>query len=153
MAIVLVRWTVGGTLLAAGLMKWMDPWQFGWTVARYPWVREPFGLLLGGWLIWIELWVGAALLAWPKLRHGAWVLSSALFALFAVAIVLALVHHRSIPCGCFGVHALRTVSWAHALADLAAAVLCGCMARKDLASARSEAPGKAFRARAGRWVP
>ncbi len=124
------RVAVGALLLAAAIPKILDPPDFLSAVAAYQWS--------GSWWIsaalvlpWLELCTAVALLAHPRLRRGAWLLSASLFAIFAIAISSALLRDLPIECGCLpGLRDLR-IGWPHAATDLALGALCAAQLRRS----------------------
>lgn len=114
----LFRWFLGALFLYAGVVKVADPHGFALTLYNYH--------LLPGWLInslaiilpWVELMVGASLLAGIWTQGGA-LLVSALLAIFALALGISLIRGLDIACGCFSTSgAGAPITYLHLISDL-----------------------------------
>ena len=112
---------VAAILGVAGAVKLPDPDGFALAVANYHLLPRqaltPVGYLLPP----LEVVTALALL-YPMTRRAGWLIASALFSIFALAIGSALIRGLDVSCGCFG-QAL-TVSWAHLVANLLLIGLC-----------------------------
>lgn len=88
------------TLLAAGVLKIVDPRAFAVSVARVgvpPWSVGPLAILLP----WLEVTVAVALLATRRYRDAAECLALGMLLVFTATL------WRTDSCGCFG----GSVSW------------------------------------------
>ncbi|HEX9760847.1 MAG TPA: MauE/DoxX family redox-associated membrane protein [Candidatus Acidoferrales bacterium] len=113
--LLLGRLGLGGVLLYAGFIKlWSVGWgEAGLEVQRLPWITfaasvQAYELLptdgvifVAKWLPWLELALGAWLIAGIGLRWAG-AMASALMGTFFVVMVRAFALGMDINCGCFG---------------------------------------------------
>ncbi|MCZ7645070.1 MAG: DoxX family membrane protein [Planctomycetota bacterium] len=92
---------LGGVLAYAGLSKLGDPHAFARQIAQYRLLPAQASQALAVTLPWLELVCGLALALGLWVRPAALV-SAALMAVFAAAVVSALARGLDISCGCFG---------------------------------------------------
>src|SRR6266404_9582902 len=126
---------VGGIFIYAGVIKVLDPIQFGIDIDNYkilPWFVSA-GLAF--YLPWLEIFCGVALIFRFLYRGGLSILA-ALTSVFIVATIAAKVRGLDITCGCFG-HASKNWGFStHLVLDLAILVgliaLCFKAAGKDV---------------------
>src|ERR1700694_4520114 len=97
---------VGGVFIYAGVIKALDPIQFGIDIDNYKILPLFVSVRLAFYLPWLEIFCGFALVFRFLYRGGLSILA-ALTAVFIVATVAAKVRGLDITCGCFG-HASRT---------------------------------------------
>ncbi len=106
----LLRLTVGGLLLLAGLTKLADRTGFRQAVAEYQvlprWLEAPFARLLP----WLETAVGTLLFLGLGTAVAA-SLAVPLFLSFGVAIGVNLLRGRRFDCHCFGAARSDTIGW------------------------------------------
>ena len=109
---------VGGIFIYAGVLKMLDPVQFGLDIDNYktlPWVVS---VRLAFYLPWLEIFCGLALIFHFLYRGGLSILT-ALTLVFIGATVAAKMRGLDITCGCFG-HASQNWSFPqHMAVDLA----------------------------------
>jgi len=115
----LFRWFLGAIFVYAGLVKIADPLGFAHALYNYhilpAWLINPLAICLP----WIEVMVGAGLIAGIMISGGALVVSG-LLAVFAVAIVGSLIRGLGIACGCFSTSAsAEPITWLAVVRDLA----------------------------------
>lgn len=117
----LLRLTLGGLLLLAGVTKLTDRLAFRQAVAEYQVLpaslERPFAMALP----WLEIVIGALLLLGLATRDAA-ALAALLFLSFGVAIGVNLLRGRRFDCHCFGSVRSDPIGWA-ALIRSAALVL------------------------------
>lgn len=109
---------VGGIFVYAGVLKVLDPVQFGIDIDNYkslPWLVS---LRLAFYLPWLEIFCGLALIFRFLYRGGLSILT-ALTLVFIGATIAAKARGLDITCGCFG-HASQHWSFPqHIAVDLA----------------------------------
>jgi len=114
----LFRWFLGAIFVYAGLVKIADPLGFALALYNYhilpAWMINPLAICLP----WVEVIIGAGLLAGIMIPGGALVVSGML-AIFAVAIVVSLIRGLGIACGCFSTSvAAEPITWLYVVRDL-----------------------------------
>ena len=105
---------VGGVFVYAGVLKVLDPVQFGLDIDNYKILPWFFSVRLAFFLPWLEMLCGLALIFHFLYRGGLSVLT-ALIVVFIGATVAARARGLDITCGCFG-HASQHWSFAQHLA-------------------------------------
>lgn len=109
---------VGGIFIYAGVLKVLDPVQFGLDIDNYkslPWL---ISVRLAFYLPWLEILCGLAVIFRFLYRGGLSILT-ALILIFIGATIAARVRGLDITCGCFG-HASQHWSFPqHMAIDLA----------------------------------
>src|ERR1700724_3835370 len=109
---------VGGVFIYAGVIKVLDPIQFGIDVDNYKILPWFISVRLAFYLPWLEILCGLALVFLFLYRGGLSILA-ALTSVFIIATVAAKVRGLDITCGCFG-HVSKNWSFSQHLAvDLA----------------------------------
>jgi len=109
---------VGGIFIYAGVVKALDPIQFGIDIDNYKTLPWFISVRLAFYLPWLEIFCGLALIFRFLYRGGLSILA-ALTAVFIVATIAAKVRGLDITCGCFG-HASKNWSFStHLALDLA----------------------------------
>jgi putative oxidoreductase len=109
---------VGGVFIYAGVIKVLDPIQFGIDVDNYKILPWFISVRLAFYLPWLEILCGLALVFLFLYRGGLSILA-ALTSVFIIATVAAKVRGLDITCGCFG-HVGKNWSFSQHLAlDLA----------------------------------
>ena len=109
---------VGGIFIYAGVIKVLDPIQFGIDIDNYKILPWFVSVRLAFYLPWLEIFCGLALIFRFLYRGGLSILA-ALTTVFIVATVAAKVRGLDITCGCFG-HVSKNWSFPQHLAlDLA----------------------------------
>ena len=124
-ALVLVaRILVGGTLLAAGVLKLGHFDILAATIAAYriPFLSPDVIAPLSDAIPLIEILLGAYVLIGLYTRAVA-TLAMCEFVVFAAAVASVVVRHIPAPCGCFGPGDTRPASWLEVARDLALAVV------------------------------
>lgn len=116
-AVFVVRVLVGGLLLATGILKIGHPADLAAAIAGFrllpAGVIGPMALALP----YIELLLGAYLVAGLFTRAAA-VISAVQFGIYAAAIGSAVVRHIPANCGCFGPGDRSVADWPHVAFDL-----------------------------------
>src|SRR5437867_3650734 len=105
---------VGGIFIYAGVIKVLDPIQFGIDIDNYKALPWFISVRLAFYLPWLEIFCGLALIFRFLYRGGLSILA-ALTAVFIIATVVAKVRGLDITCGCFG-HASKNWSFTQHLA-------------------------------------
>lgn len=123
-AVFVARAIVGGTLLAAGILKLGHFDSLASTIAAY---RIPFlspGVIaaLSVAIPLIEVLLGAYVLIGLYTRAAA-ALALCEFAIFAAVVASVVVRGIPAPCGCFGPGDTRPASWLEVARDLALALI------------------------------
>jgi len=119
---------VGGVFVYAGVLKVLDPVQFGIDIDNYKALPWFISVRLAFYLPWLEILCGLVLIFRFLYRGGLSILS-ALTLIFICATIAAKARGLDITCGCFG-HASQHWSFPqHMAIDLAiffalAALLC-----------------------------
>jgi putative oxidoreductase len=109
---------VGGVFIYAGVIKVLDPIQFGIDIDNYKILPWFVSVRLAFYLPWLEILCGLALIFRFLYRGGLSILA-ALTSIFIVATIAAKVRGLDITCGCFG-HASKNWSFStHLALDLA----------------------------------
>ena len=97
----LLRITVGGAFVLAGVLKIAGPARFAVAVSNYRLVPHELINLVAIVVPWIEVVAGLCVLAGFWLRPGA-LIATAMTATFFFVITSALQRGLNIECGCFG---------------------------------------------------
>jgi len=92
---------VAGIFIYAGVLKVLDPVQFGLDIDNYKILPWFIGVRLGFYLPWLEIFCGVALV-FRVVYHGGLSILTALSLIFIGATVAAKVRGLDITCGCFG---------------------------------------------------
>jgi putative oxidoreductase len=92
---------VGGIFIYAGLLKVLDPVQFGLDIDNYKILPWFISVRLAFFLPWLEIFCGVALVFRFLYRGGLSILTG-LILIFIGATVAARVRGLDITCGCFG---------------------------------------------------
>lgn len=109
---------VGGIFIYAGVLKVLDPVQFGLDIDNYKSLPWFVSVRLAFYLPWLEILCGIALIFRILYRGGLSILT-ALVLIFIGATIAAKVRGLDITCGCFG-HASQHWSFPqHMAIDLA----------------------------------
>ncbi|HEV2047123.1 MAG TPA: MauE/DoxX family redox-associated membrane protein [Chthoniobacterales bacterium] len=109
---------VGGVFIYAGVIKVLDPIQFGIDIDNYKILPWFISVRLAFYLPWLEIFCGVALIFRFLYRGGLSILA-ALTSVFIIATIAAKVRGLDITCGCFG-HASKNWSFStHLVLDLA----------------------------------
>jgi putative oxidoreductase len=109
---------VGGVFIYAGVIKVLDPIQFGIDIDNYKTLPWFISVRLAFYLPWLEIFCGLALIFRFLYRGGLSILAG-LTAVFVIATIAAKVRGLDITCGCFG-HASKNWSFStHLALDLA----------------------------------
>ena len=108
-ALLVARLAVAAVLVVAAIAKLRDPQAFAQDIANYRMLPASMVPLAAAALPGVEIVLGAAL-ALGIWTRGAGVASTALLALFTIAIGAALVRGIDIECGCFGSHS-QPATW------------------------------------------
>lgn len=109
---------VGGIFIYAGVVKVLDPVQFGLDIDNYKTLPWFISVRLAFYLPWLEILCGLALVFRFVYRGGLSILT-ALTVVFIGATIAAKVRGLDITCGCFG-HASQHWSFPqHMAIDLA----------------------------------
>jgi uncharacterized membrane protein YphA (DoxX/SURF4 family) len=114
-AALLLRVALGAVFVYAAWLKLRDPWQmFAMSIDSYQLLPMWAVRVVARTLPWLELLLGALLLAglWLRLSAGA---TSLLLLWFFVLMIRAWAKHMEINCGCFGPGDI--ISWKTLLRD------------------------------------
>jgi uncharacterized membrane protein YphA (DoxX/SURF4 family) len=124
LAVLFARLIVGGTLLAAGVLKVGHFDALASTIAAYriPFLSPSVILPLSVAIPLVEILVGAYVLIGLYTRAVAAV-AMCEFAVFAAAVASVVVRGIPAPCGCFGPGDTRPASWLEVARDLGLAAL------------------------------
>jgi len=95
------RLILGGTLLAAGLLKVSHPYTSAAAVRAYRLLPNSMATLLGYALPWVEIGVSTALILGLYTRIAS-VVSALLMLAFMFGVASAWARGLTIDCGCFG---------------------------------------------------
>ena len=122
--VLISRLVVGGTLLAAGVLKLGHFDSLASTIAAYriPFLSPDVIIPLSIAVPLIETLVGAYILIGLYTRAAA-VIALCEFAIFAAAVASVVVRGIPAPCGCFGPGDVRPASWLEVARDLALAAV------------------------------
>jgi len=114
----IVDFVVGGIFIYAGVLKVLDPVQFGLDIDNYKTLPWFVSVRLAFYLPWLEIFCGLALI-FRFLYRGGLSLLTVLIAVFIGATIAAKMRGLDISCGCFG-HASQNWSFPqHMAIDLA----------------------------------
>ena len=122
---------VGGIFVYAGVLKVLDPVQFGLDIDNYknlPWF---ISVRLAFFLPWLEILCGLALI-FRRLYHGGLSILTALIVIFIGATLAAKGRGLDITCGCFGHASQHWSFWQHLAMDLAIFVALAALLRIEL---------------------
>ncbi len=98
--ILIARALLGLLFVAASIDKIADPVSFAKAIEHYKLLSPDFCLIAATILPWIELLCGLSIL-FGVFERGAALILTVLLVLFTVAIIVALLRHLDIACGCF----------------------------------------------------
>jgi putative oxidoreductase len=105
---------VGGVFVYAGVVKVLDPVQFGLGIDNYKILPWFVSVRLAFYLPWLEILCGLALILGFLYRGGLSILTALVF-VFIGATIAAKARGLDITCGCFG-HASQHWSFAQHMA-------------------------------------
>ena len=105
---------VGGIFVYAGILKMLDPVQFGLDIDNYKSLPWFISVRLAFYLPWLEIFCGLAVI-FRFLYRGGLLILTALILVFIGATIAAKVRGLDITCGCFG-HASQHWSFAQHMA-------------------------------------
>ncbi|HUW77780.1 MAG TPA: MauE/DoxX family redox-associated membrane protein [Candidatus Nanopelagicaceae bacterium] len=97
----LARLTLGGTLLAAGLLKVTHPYTSAAAVRAYRLLPNALANFIGYTLPWVEIGLALALIFGLSLRITS-AMSGLLMVAFIIGVASAWARGLTIDCGCFG---------------------------------------------------
>jgi putative oxidoreductase len=109
---------VGGIFIYAGVLKVLDPVQFGLDIDNYKLLPWFISVRLAFYLPWLEIFCGVALV-FRFLYCGGLSILTALTSIFIGATVAAKARGLDITCGCFGHASQHWSFWQHMAVDLA----------------------------------
>src|SRR5438874_2221937 len=113
----IVDFVVGGIFIYAGVLKVLDPVQFGLDIDNYKTLPWFVSVRLAFYLPWLEIFCGLALI-FRFLYRGGLSLLTVLIAVFIGATIAAKMRGLDITCGCFG-HASKNWNFStHLVLDL-----------------------------------
>src|SRR5438445_13032081 len=113
----IVEFAVGGIFVYAGVIKVIDPIQFGIDIDNYKTLPWFISVRLAFYLPWLEIVCGLTLIFRFLYRGGLSILT-ALILIFVGATIAAKARGLDITCGCFG-HASKNWNFtSHLLLDL-----------------------------------
>ena len=129
---------VGGVFVYAGVLKVLDPVQFGLDIDNYKSLPWFISVRLAFYLPWLEIFCGLAVIFRFLYRGGLSILI-ALITVFIGATIAAKVRGLDITCGCFG-HASQNWSFpAHLALDLGILTALAALCYFSVARARANA--------------
>ena len=99
--LLLLRLALGGVLIYSGISKVHGTWTFAETIANFRLLPAQANQFIAVILPWCEIVCGLLLAVGVWVRAGALV-SLAMFAVFAVAVISAIARGLDTECGCFG---------------------------------------------------
>jgi putative oxidoreductase len=109
---------IGGIFVYAGVVKALDPVQFGLDIDNYKMLPWFISVRLAFYLPWLEILCGLALI-FHFLYRGGLAILTVLLVVFIGATIAAKIRGLDITCGCFG-HASQHWSFVqHMAIDLA----------------------------------
>jgi putative oxidoreductase len=109
---------VGGIFIYAGVLKVLDPVQFGLDIDNYKSLPWFISVRLAFYLPWLEIFCGVALV-FRFLYCGGLSILTALSLIFIGATAAAKARGLDITCGCFGHASQHWNFWQHMTIDLA----------------------------------
>jgi putative oxidoreductase len=109
---------VGGIFIYAGVLKILDPVQFGLDIDNYKLLPWFISVRLAFYLPWLEVFCGVALV-FRFLYCGGLSILAALTLIFIGTTVAAKARGLDITCGCFGHASQHWSFWQHMAVDLA----------------------------------
>ena len=121
-AIFLIRLLLGGLLLVAGGLKVGHPVELASAIAGFRLLPPPIVGPLAVALPYVEILLGAYLVAGLFTRVVAAIVALQ-FVAYAAAIASAVMRHLPANCGCFGPNDVTVADWPHVAFDLALAGL------------------------------
>jgi len=127
---VILRITLGGVFLYAGVVKIADPVAFAGNIAAYKLLPYFGNYLIAAILPWIETICGLLLISGWRVR-GAAVIICALNGIFMVALFSTIVRGLDIDCGCFRDGGEKTSAWTAIGRDLVLLAMAASLARRD----------------------
>jgi len=127
---VILRITLGGVFLYAGVVKIADPVAFAGNIAAYKLLPYFGNYLIAAILPWIETICGLLLISGCRVR-GAAVIICALNGIFMVALFSTIVRGLDIDCGCFRDGGEKTSAWTAIGRDLVLLAMAASLARRD----------------------
>lgn len=135
-AIIVLRIALGVMFLYAAYLKLRDPWLvFAMSIDAYQILPEPAVLATARTLPWLELALGAFLLAGFGLRYAA-IAAAALLGAFFSIMAITYARGLAIDCGCFGPgEPISPKTLARDGALVAAAIALALLSRRRLKSA------------------
>jgi uncharacterized membrane protein YphA (DoxX/SURF4 family) len=120
-AVLIVRVLLGGVLIAAGVLKIGHAADLAANIAGFRLLPAAIVGPLALALPFVELLLGAYLIAGLFTRAVAAICAALLF-VYAAAIASAVVRHIPVNCGCFGPNDSAVADWPHVAFDLMLAV-------------------------------
>lgn len=109
---------IGGIFVYAGVLKVLDPVQFGIDIDNYKILPWFVSVRLAFYLPWLEILCGLALIFGFLCRGGLSVLTL-LVLVFMGATIAAKARGLDITCGCFGHASQHWSFWQHMAVDIA----------------------------------
>lgn len=94
------RLLVGGIFIYAGYVKIIDVPGFAKNINNYQMLPDLAVNAAAIILPWLEVFTGAALIFWPRLRRAAAAWIFLMLVVFTVAVAIALLRGLDISCGC-----------------------------------------------------
>lgn len=119
--VLIVRALVGGLLVVAGALKVGHPADLAAGIAAYRLLPAAIVGPLAVALPYVELLIGAYLIAGLFTRAAA-IVSAVQFFCYAGAIASAVVRHIAASCGCFGPNDRAAADWPHVALDFGFAI-------------------------------
>ena len=106
-----IIWSISAFFLVAGILKLVDPVEFGRAILRYQLVGAQLAWIGALWLPWLEV-LCALGLNFPSWRRAAICLLLGLLIFFEMVLISALMRGLDIDCGCLGTNAPGSLSFA-----------------------------------------
>jgi len=121
-AVLIVRVVIGGIFIVAGAAKMGHFAEFAQQIAAFRILPQPLVAPMAVLMPFVEIVVGACLVAGFSTRVAAWIAVALLF-VFDVAIASAVVRGLHLNCGCFGPNDATVTTWAEVGRDAIFVVL------------------------------
>lgn len=109
-SIFVIRILLGVIFILSSIPKIKQPYDFLASVYNFELVGPKLGMMVAMTLPWLELFAGICLIG-GIFVSGAFLVCSAMGAMFVYVIISALVQGLEISCGCFGASSTDTVNY------------------------------------------
>jgi putative oxidoreductase len=106
----LVRFSIGGIFIVAGVLKAFDPAQFLLDIQTFQLFSYPLAYATAIFLPWIEIWIGCAIIV-RRAYTGALILGLIMMLMFIAIFIQSWARGLDVNCGCFGKDDSNTTSY------------------------------------------